>query len=51
MHDSHEAPVDGAVDAAFRYGIVGTIYGGSSEIMREIIAQRHLGLPRNRPKG
>ena len=49
-HDSDEAPLDGAVDAAFRYGIVGTIYGGSSEIMREIVAQRHLGLPRNRPK-
>ena len=49
-HFSGEAPLDGAVDSAFRYGIVDTIYGGSSEIMREIVAQRHLGLPRNRPK-
>ena len=44
-----DAPLSGAVDTAFRYGIVGTIYGGSSEIMREIIAQRRLGLPRSRP--
>jgi alkylation response protein AidB-like acyl-CoA dehydrogenase len=46
---SGEAPLDGAIDEAFRYGVVGTIYGGSSEIMREIVAQRGLGLPRNRP--
>ena len=36
-HFSHEAPLDGAVESAFRYGIVGTIYGGSSEIMRESV--------------
>jgi alkylation response protein AidB-like acyl-CoA dehydrogenase len=45
------APLDGAVDQAFRYGVVGTIYGGSTEVMREIVAGRTLGLPRNRPKG
>ncbi|XES00398.1 hypothetical protein HEP87_59605 [Streptomyces sp. S1D4-11] len=28
--------------------MVGTIYGGTSEILREIIAERHLRLPRNR---
>jgi alkylation response protein AidB-like acyl-CoA dehydrogenase len=50
QHFSGDAPLDGAVDSAFRYGIVDTIYGGSSEIMREIVAQRHLGLPRNRPR-
>lgn len=50
MRFAPDAPLDGAIDTAFRYGIVGTIYGGSSEIMREIVAQRHLGLPRNRPQ-
>jgi hypothetical protein len=37
-----------AVEDAFRKSVVTTIYGGTSEIMREIIAERHLGLPRAR---
>jgi alkylation response protein AidB-like acyl-CoA dehydrogenase len=39
------APLHAAVEEAFRYGVVGTVYGGSSEIMREIVAERQLGLP------
>jgi hypothetical protein len=27
------------------------VYGGASEILRDIIAERRLGLPRNRPGG
>jgi alkylation response protein AidB-like acyl-CoA dehydrogenase len=45
------APDNGAFEAGFRASVVETIYGGSSEIMREIIAEGRLGLPRNRPNG
>jgi hypothetical protein len=38
----------GLVEHAFRHAVVTTIYGGSSEVQREIIAGRALGLPRNR---
>ncbi|HJR26985.1 MAG TPA: acyl-CoA dehydrogenase family protein, partial [Acidimicrobiales bacterium] len=40
--------LDGLVEHAFRHAVVTTIYGGSSEVQREIIAGRGLGLPRNR---
>ena len=39
----------GEVEFAFRNSLVDTIYGGTSEIMREIIAAGRLGLPRSRP--
>ncbi len=42
------APLDGLVEHAFRHAVVTTIYGGSSEVQREIIAGRGLGLPRAR---
>jgi hypothetical protein len=45
------APLEGDLEAHFRSTVVGTIYGGASEIQREIIAERRLGLPRSRPKG
>jgi len=40
--------LDGLVEHAFRHAVVTTIYGGSSEVQREIIAGRGLSLPRNR---
>ncbi|WP_035855688.1 acyl-CoA dehydrogenase family protein [Cryptosporangium arvum] len=44
-----DAPVAGEVEFAFRNSLVDTIYGGTSEIMREIVAAGRLGLPRSRP--
>lgn len=39
---------DGWIEAIYRHCQVTTIYGGTSEVCRGIIAERGLGLPRNR---
>lgn len=38
----------GLLEQTFRHAMVTTIYGGSSQVQREIIARRGLGLPRAR---
>lgn len=41
------APLDGKFERSYRYTVVDTIGGGASEIQKNIIATRGLGLPKN----
>ncbi|WP_067662434.1 acyl-CoA dehydrogenase family protein [Nocardia miyunensis] len=45
-----EAPIDGALAAHYRSAVATTIYGGSSEVLRSLIVEQRLGLPRSRPR-
>ncbi len=45
--DTPGAPVGGHIDEHFRHAPVTSIYGGTSEITRNLIAGAHLGLPRS----
>jgi alkylation response protein AidB-like acyl-CoA dehydrogenase len=46
--DPTATAADGWIEAIYRHCQVTTIYGGTSEVCRGIIAERGLGLPRNR---
>jgi alkylation response protein AidB-like acyl-CoA dehydrogenase len=45
-----EAVSGGVFEFHFRTAVASTIYGGSSEVLRSLIAEQLLGLPRSRPK-
>jgi len=44
---TEEAPLGGRFERSYRYTVVDTIGGGASEIQKNIIARRRLGLPPN----
>ena len=48
QHGEPGAPADGWLEHALRHVQVTTIYGGTSEVQRSIIAEHGLGLPRTR---
>ena len=48
QHGESRAPADGMIEYAQRKAAVTTIYQGTSEIQRSIIAEQGLGLPRSR---
>jgi len=44
---TEDAPMDGRAESTYRYTVIDTIGGGSSEVQKNIIARRKLGLPKN----
>jgi 3-oxocholest-4-en-26-oyl-CoA dehydrogenase alpha subunit len=45
-----ECVAGGVFEYHYRSAVASTIYGGSSEVLRSLIAEQSLGLPRSRPK-
>jgi hypothetical protein len=44
---TESAPMTGRAESTYRYTVIDTIGGGASEIQKNIIARRKLGLPKN----
>jgi 3-oxocholest-4-en-26-oyl-CoA dehydrogenase alpha subunit len=44
---TEEAPMAGRAESTYRYTVIDTIGGGTSEVQKNIIARRGLGLPKN----
>ncbi len=44
---TEDAPMKGRSESTYRYTVIDTIGGGASEIQKNIIARRKLGLPKN----
>ncbi len=45
--NTEESPMKGRSESTYRYTVLDTIGGGASEIQKNIIARRKLGLPKN----
>ena len=45
--NTEDAPMKGRAESTYRYTVIDTIGGGASEIQKNIIARRKLGLPKN----
>jgi alkylation response protein AidB-like acyl-CoA dehydrogenase len=44
---TEEAPMKGRAESTYRYTVIDTVGGGGSEIQKNIISRRKLGLPKN----
>ncbi|MCP4792957.1 MAG: acyl-CoA dehydrogenase [Actinomycetia bacterium] len=44
---TEEAPMEGRAESTYRYTVLDTIGGGTSEVQKNIITRRGLGLPKN----
>ena len=44
---TEDAPMKGRAECTYRYTVIDTVGGGGSEIQKNIIARRRLGLPKN----
>src|SRR6478736_1858263 len=44
---TREAPMEGRAESTYRYTVIDTVGGGGSEIQKNVIARRGLGLPKN----
>jgi hypothetical protein len=44
---TEQAPMQGRAESTYRYTVIDTIGGGTSEVQKNIIARRGLGLPKN----
>ena len=45
--DTEGAPLRGRPERCYTYTVIDTIGGGSSQVQKNIISRRHLGLPKN----
>jgi alkylation response protein AidB-like acyl-CoA dehydrogenase len=47
VNTNKDAPMEGRAESTYRYTVIDTIGGGTSEVQKNIIARRGLGLPKN----